>query len=156
MLSVLLAILVIPANSQPIHRDIVLVLDNSGSMRKNDPDFLTSVAVRAFINGLDGDDNVAIVAFDQQAKVLKPLAALDASHRAELLDSLNCQQLFFRKSTSAGTSRQHLTKLHRQPRQRPMRPRTCNRNKPWNHPTRQRHFPPSSQHRWTTQRSISP
>ena len=88
VLSVVLAIVVMPASSQPIPRDIVLVLDNSGSMRKNDPDFLTSVAVRAFIDGLDGDYHVAIVSFDQRAKVLKPLAPLDSRHRADLLDSL--------------------------------------------------------------------
>ena len=63
--------------------------DNSGSMRKNDPKFLTSVAVRAFIEGLDNEYHVAIVAFDQQARILKPLAALDAPHRAALLESLS-------------------------------------------------------------------
>ena len=77
------------AHAQPMQRDIVLVLDNSGSMRKNDPNFLTSIAVRAFIEGLDDDYHVGIVAFDEHATVLKPLAALDASHRAALLASLS-------------------------------------------------------------------
>lgn len=77
------------AHGQPTKRDIVLMLDNSGSMRKNDPDFLTSVAVRAFIEGLDDDDHVAIVSFDQNVKVLQRLAALSAPHRNALLSSLN-------------------------------------------------------------------
>ena len=34
-------------------RDIVLTLDNSGSMRANDPDFLTRLAVRTFLERLD-------------------------------------------------------------------------------------------------------
>jgi len=32
--------------------DIVLVLDNSGSMKKNDPKFLTRKVVENFLNGL--------------------------------------------------------------------------------------------------------
>ena len=77
------------AHAQSTAHDVVLMLDNSGSMRKNDPDFLTSVAVRAFIEGLDDDYHLAIVSFDQQAEVLKPLAALDDAHRAALLESLD-------------------------------------------------------------------
>ena len=46
VLSVVLASFVMSANSQPIQRDIVLVLDNSGSMRKNDPDVLTNLRRR--------------------------------------------------------------------------------------------------------------
>jgi uncharacterized protein YegL len=77
------------AHGQSIQHDIVLVLDNSGSMRKNDLNFLTSVAVRAFIAGLDDDNHLAIVSFDQHVKVLEPLAALNAAHRAALLASLS-------------------------------------------------------------------
>jgi len=76
-------------HAQSTQHDIVLMLDNSGSMRKNDPDFLTSVAVHAFIEGLGDNDHVAIISFDQRVKVLKPLAALDTAHRAALLSSLS-------------------------------------------------------------------
>ena len=76
-------------HAQSTQHDIVLMLDNSGSMRKNDPDFLTSVAVHAFIEGLGDDYHVAIISFDQRVKVLKPLAVLDTAHRAALLSSLS-------------------------------------------------------------------
>ena len=69
-------------------RDIVLVLDNSGSMRKNDPQFLARVAVRTFLEGLDGDNHVALVLFDQSVRLLMPLTALDATTRPRILDSL--------------------------------------------------------------------
>ena len=38
------------SNEPPL--DIVLVLDNSGSMKKNDPAFLTREVVTNFVNGL--------------------------------------------------------------------------------------------------------
>jgi uncharacterized protein with von Willebrand factor type A (vWA) domain len=69
-------------------KDVVLVLDNSGSMRKNDPTFLTSQAVTQFINELTGDTRVAMVIFDQVVQFSVPLTQLDAASRATILDSL--------------------------------------------------------------------
>jgi Mg-chelatase subunit ChlD len=69
-------------------RDIVLVLDNSGSMRKNDPQFLARVAVRTFLEGLDGDNHVALVLFDQSVRLMMPLTALDTTTRPRVLESL--------------------------------------------------------------------
>jgi len=76
-----------PLQAQP--RDIVLMLDNSGSMRVNDPDFLTSLAVRAFLERLDGDNRVAVVAFDQRVSVLMPLTPLNNDTRWQFLESLD-------------------------------------------------------------------
>jgi hypothetical protein len=56
-------------------KDIVLVLDNSGSMKKNDPSFLTGIAVREFLDRLEGDNRVAILLFDQTARGRLPRAA---------------------------------------------------------------------------------
>jgi Mg-chelatase subunit ChlD len=77
------------AFAQQTPRDIVLMLDNSGSMRKNDPEFLTSVAVRAFLEHLEGENRVAVIAFDERVNVLMPLTAVDAGTRQQFLDSLD-------------------------------------------------------------------
>ena len=70
-------------------RDIVLVLDNSGSMRKNDPQFLAKVAVRTFLQGLEGDIQVALVLFDQGVRLELPLTPLHNATRADFLDKLD-------------------------------------------------------------------
>lgn len=69
-------------------RDILLVLDNSGSMKKNDPGFLTGAAVREFLDRFSAADRVALLVFDQTARLLVPLTPLDESARAEFLGRL--------------------------------------------------------------------
>ena len=70
-------------------KDIVLVLDNSGSMKKNDPDFLTGVAVREFLDRLEGDNRVAILLFDQNTRLVMPLTPLTEASRPDFLLSLD-------------------------------------------------------------------
>ncbi len=70
-------------------KDIVLVLDNSGSMMKNDPQFLTKQAVTEFINNLDESTRVAIVIFDQDVRTAVPLTEISSASRQGLLDSLS-------------------------------------------------------------------
>jgi len=70
-------------------KDIVLVLDNSGSMKKNDPQFLTKQAVTEFINNLDESTRVAIVIFDQDVRTTVPLTEISSASRQGLLDSLS-------------------------------------------------------------------
>lgn len=85
----------LPASADP--KDVVLVLDNSGSMKKNDPEFLTAVAVRKFLYGLSGDNRVAILLFDQDVRLVMPLTPLNDSTRAEFLlgiDQVNYKGLF--------------------------------------------------------------
>ena len=65
------------------------MLDNSGSMKKNDPDFLTNQAVIEFINGLDEMTRVAIIIFDQDVRLSVPLTVADESSRATILNSLD-------------------------------------------------------------------
>ena len=84
--ALLIALPVSGLHAQP--RDIVLMLDNSGSMRANDPDFLTNLAVRTFLERLDGDNHVALVAFDQRVNVLMPLTPLNNDTRWQFLESL--------------------------------------------------------------------
>jgi Mg-chelatase subunit ChlD len=71
-----------------IKKDVVLVLDNSGSMKKNDPQFLTSQAVTQFITGLDEVTRVAIVIFDQDVQLAVPLTDVSLATRETILGSL--------------------------------------------------------------------
>jgi pSer/pThr/pTyr-binding forkhead associated (FHA) protein len=70
-------------------KDIVLVLDNSGSMKKNDPSFLTGIAVREFLDRLEGDNRVAILLFDQTARLVMPLTPLTEASRPDFLLSVD-------------------------------------------------------------------
>ncbi len=59
--------------------DVVFVLDNSGSMRENDPAFLTRKAVSDFAATLERDEaieaRIAVVLFDEQAELALPLTS---------------------------------------------------------------------------------
>ncbi|MEZ5460045.1 MAG: VWA domain-containing protein [Steroidobacteraceae bacterium] len=59
--------------------DVMLVLDNSGSMRKNDPQFLLKPAVSAFVAGLEADTRAGLLIFDEDVDYAVPLADLDAA-----------------------------------------------------------------------------
>ncbi len=65
-----------PALPQPV--DVVFVLDNSGSMKANDPEFLTRRAVSNFVDALAADatldGRVALVLFDGRARLAQALA----------------------------------------------------------------------------------
>ena len=75
-------------------QDVVLVLDNSGSMRGNDPNRLAPKAVTDFINGQAEDTHVALIEFATTPTVLMPLTAVSAEARAQALTSL--QKLDYR------------------------------------------------------------
>lgn len=54
-------------------RDVVLVLDNSGSMKANDPSRLAVDAVRSFIGGQTVNTRVGIVLFSGSPELIVPL-----------------------------------------------------------------------------------
>lgn len=70
-------------------RDVILVLDNSGSMKANDPGFLLKRAVSNFVTDLDGDTHLGIVMFAEKVDYAVPLAALDADTRAKVDATVN-------------------------------------------------------------------
>ena len=74
-------------------QDLIFVLDNSGSMLKNDPEILTKSMVSAFIKELQEVDRVGLVIFDEAARMAVPLTQLDtpASRRKifNALDQIN-------------------------------------------------------------------
>jgi Mg-chelatase subunit ChlD len=63
--------------------DVVFVLDNSGSMRENDPDYLTRVAVSDFSAALADDPaidaRIGIVLFDGKAHLVHPLSEIETN-----------------------------------------------------------------------------
>lgn len=69
--------------------DIMLVLDNSGSMMKNDPQFLTPEVVTNFLGGLADGAFLGMIIFDQDVRLLEPIKALTNSvEKAKFLKSL--------------------------------------------------------------------
>jgi hypothetical protein len=63
--------LVAGAARQP--EDVMFVLDNSGSMRTNDPKRLVPVLVRQLAGNLTAEDRVGLVVFDSAASLVLPL-----------------------------------------------------------------------------------
>lgn len=70
-------------------KDVVMVLDNSGSMKKNDPDFLVTKAVSEFISSLDSQTRIAVVIFDQNISLAVPLTTLSTEARDTVLSALD-------------------------------------------------------------------
>ena len=64
--------------------DVVVVLDNSGSMKANDPNRLAAQAVTNFVANLKGDVHVSIIEFSTTPTLLMPLTALDDSVRLQV------------------------------------------------------------------------
>ena len=56
--------------------DLVFLIDNSGSMKHNDPGFITPQIVRTFFDKLSADNQVSMVLFDGNARLLMPLTPL--------------------------------------------------------------------------------
>ncbi len=78
----------LPGGHRGISGDIVLLLDNSGSMKANDPDFLMADAVSRFVSQLDFNTRLGIVIFDQSVRLSYPLTGVSDTSRAEMLASL--------------------------------------------------------------------
>ena len=69
-------------------KDVVLVLDNSGSMKKNDPDFLAKQAVTEFIRLQDEATRVAMVIFGQDVQLALPLTEASFGNRDTILSGI--------------------------------------------------------------------
>lgn len=70
-------------------RDVMLVLDNSGSMRANDPARLSVSAVTDFIRDQTTDTRVGIVTFAATPTLVKPLTPVMPGERERLLGGLD-------------------------------------------------------------------
>lgn len=78
----------ISASRDELIKDVILVLDNSGSMKKNDPGFLVKDAVKEFISQQDENTRVAVVIFDQDVNLSVPLTSASLANRESILNSL--------------------------------------------------------------------
>ena len=79
----------VAANRSEEGIDLFFVVDNSGSMRKNDPQFMMPRTVKAFLEGLPWNTRVGLVMFDQQAHLLAPLSSVaDMATRQQLVQNL--------------------------------------------------------------------
>ncbi len=70
-------------------RDIMLILDNSGSMKKNDPSFLTKAAVKEFVRRTSASTSAAIIVFDSNARLVVPLTPLSGKQSHTVLAGLD-------------------------------------------------------------------
>ena len=71
-----------PVAASAAPQDVVVVLDNSGSMRTNDPERLAGKAVTDFVGRLGPDTRVGIIEFATTPTVLMSLTAVDDTARA--------------------------------------------------------------------------
>ncbi|MGH6636683.1 MAG: VWA domain-containing protein [Gammaproteobacteria bacterium] len=70
-------------------QDIVLLLDNSGSMKRNDPRFVTKEAARQFVSRIPHSGRLALLLFDQEARLIVPLTVMSDAQREQALSSLD-------------------------------------------------------------------
>jgi hypothetical protein len=87
MLRCLAIAVLLAAGAADAARDVLLVLDNSGSMRANDPSKLAPEAVAQFIARQPSDARVGIVIFADQPELVVPLTPVDAG-RADFAAAL--------------------------------------------------------------------
>jgi hypothetical protein len=69
-------------------QDVVLLLDNSGSMRVNDPQRLASKAVDDFVTSQGPDTRISIIEFSTTPRMLLPLTPLSPSSRVKVNEAL--------------------------------------------------------------------
>lgn len=77
------------AAQPPVGLDVILVLDDSGSMRNNDPDRRSLRALTEFVLQQDREDRIGLVLFAGEARMVAPLTWLTEPGKAEVLASLS-------------------------------------------------------------------
>lgn len=65
--------------------DVMLAVDNSGSMRRNDPNRLLSQVVQYFAGKLGPEDRLGVVIFGDRARLFLPLTSVAGENFAETL-----------------------------------------------------------------------
>ena len=68
--------------------DVIVLIDNSGSMRQNDPSFALKGAITKFFANLPADTRAGVLIFDQKVSYPVPLAAVDAALQDAVKNSL--------------------------------------------------------------------
>ena len=85
--------------------DVIFVLDNSGSMRQNDPEYLTRKAVTNFASALAEDSSIegriAVVLFDGKARLVQGLTAIEPGRVDSLLEPALAELDFSGRQTNS-------------------------------------------------------
>ncbi|MCK4793676.1 MAG: VWA domain-containing protein, partial [Desulfobacteraceae bacterium] len=68
-----------------VQKDIVLMIDNSGSMKRNDPNFLTKKALIEFVENLSEDTQVALLIFDHDINLTVPSTLMTQTAKDNIL-----------------------------------------------------------------------
>ena len=87
LVSILLYCCISFASTVP--KDIVIMIDNSGSMKKGDPHFLTKDAVDEFVKKLSDDTQVAVLIFDQRVNLAISLTTVSEATKEDILASFD-------------------------------------------------------------------
>jgi len=89
----LLSLLILPSFSEAQEKrpfstkmDLMFVLDNSGSMRKNDPNFLVKKTLDSFLKSFSGDIKLGIVIFAERAELVLPLTSVSQQGVSEKIE----------------------------------------------------------------------
>lgn len=72
-----------------VPKDIVLMIDNSGSMKKGDPFFMTKDALTEFVEKLPDDTQVAVLIFDHRINLAVPLTTISEATKEDILASFD-------------------------------------------------------------------
>lgn len=71
-------------------KNVIMVIDDSGSMLESDPNNSRYEAARALVQQLDEDNKVAVVTFSHEASVVQPLISLSkAENRQKVSDVIS-------------------------------------------------------------------
>lgn len=81
-------------------KNVVMVIDDSGSMMESDPGNSRYAAAKALVQQLDEDNKVAVVTFNHEASVVQPLISLSkAGNREKVSDVISSLE-----TTEGGTN----------------------------------------------------
>ncbi|MBW4082350.1 VWA domain-containing protein [Paenibacillus sp. S150] len=69
-------------------KDVVMVIDDSGSMMQSDPGNSRYTAAEALVQRMDEDNQVAVVTFSHDASVVQPLIPLSSADNREKVSSV--------------------------------------------------------------------
>jgi len=89
--AVVFSVLLVTANvyALPARLDVLFVLDNSGTMKSNDPEFMTRRSVLRLTKAFTQDTRVGVVVFDVKADLAMPLTSVaNPDFENELKNSL--------------------------------------------------------------------
>ncbi len=68
-----------------VPKDIVLMIDNSGSMKKGDPHFATKNAATEFVKNLPDGTKLAVLVFDHRVNLAVPLTTVSEVTKEDIL-----------------------------------------------------------------------